>query len=215
MPDTSDLHRQVRELKRKHQEEAVLRNDGQEDGSIFWSKKVEQDLKHDKMVRLDDETVRREREAELERVRARRCCTDPSSTVLAAARGRASADASSVFIGQAVDALCIKDACRRRDHGYCFGLQLVHHLPTQNSAEHTTLGTVNRSNVSHVLSMTVCITPAVDMQASCAEHTVQSTVGDLVRHTDARMTGSIVLRSLCAGSRMKQSLQGGRKTSVS
>jgi hypothetical protein len=74
MPDTS-VHRHVRDLKRKHEEEAVLRNDGEEHGSstIFWSKKIENDLKHNKAVRVDDEALRREREAELERVRARRC----------------------------------------------------------------------------------------------------------------------------------------------
>jgi hypothetical protein len=74
MPDTN-VHRQVRDLKRKHQEEAVLRNDGEEHGNstIFWSKKIESDLKHHKVVRVDDEVLRREREAELERVRARRC----------------------------------------------------------------------------------------------------------------------------------------------
>lgn len=74
MPDASNVHRQVRDLKRKHEEEAVLRNDGEEGSSaIFWSKKIEQDIKHDKAIRVDDNTIRREREAELERVRARRC----------------------------------------------------------------------------------------------------------------------------------------------
>lgn len=74
MVDTSNVQRQVRDLKRKHQEEAVLRDAGEQDGSsIFWSKKVEQDLKQGKSVRMDDDGIRREREAELERVRARRC----------------------------------------------------------------------------------------------------------------------------------------------
>ena len=74
MPDTSNVHQRVRELKRKHQEEAVLRDEGEEGSStIFWSKKVEHDIKNDKAVRIDDEALRREREAELERVRARRC----------------------------------------------------------------------------------------------------------------------------------------------
>jgi hypothetical protein len=75
MTDTTNLHQRVRDLKRKHQEEAVLRNGGEDDGgsTIFWSKKVEQELKQHKVLRPDDEALRREREAELERVRARRC----------------------------------------------------------------------------------------------------------------------------------------------
>ena len=82
MPDTSNVHRQVRDLKRKHQEEAVLRDEGEEGASaIFWSKKIQHDITNDKMVRIHDELLRREREVELERVRARRCLSQTSTAV--------------------------------------------------------------------------------------------------------------------------------------
>eukprot|EP00892_Ulva_mutabilis_P006653 jgi/Ulvmu1/435/UM001_0442.1 len=67
----TDYGSQVRELKRKHREQAIL-SGNPEDTGIFWDKKVERDLKQHKAVQLDDASLRREREAELERVRARR-----------------------------------------------------------------------------------------------------------------------------------------------
>lgn len=67
----SDAHSQVRELKRKHREKAILSGNPEEAG-FFWEKKVERDIKQKKGYQEDDESVRREREAELERVRARR-----------------------------------------------------------------------------------------------------------------------------------------------
>lgn len=69
---SSDYSTQVRELKRKHREKAILSGNA-EDSGIFWEKKVERDLKQHKAFQEDDASVRREREAELERVRARRC----------------------------------------------------------------------------------------------------------------------------------------------
>lgn len=68
---SSDANSQVRELKRKHREKAIL-SGNPEDAGFFWDKKVERDIKQKKGFQEDDDAVRREREAELERVRARR-----------------------------------------------------------------------------------------------------------------------------------------------
>lgn len=68
---SGDAVSQVRELKRKHREKAILSGNPDESG-FFWDKKVERDLKQNKVVQGDDDAVRRERDAELERVRARR-----------------------------------------------------------------------------------------------------------------------------------------------
>lgn len=65
------VHAQVSSLKRKHQQEAVLAGEAT-NGSLFWSKKVEQDIRSG-AASLDAQELERERNAELERVRARRC----------------------------------------------------------------------------------------------------------------------------------------------
>ena len=70
--DDADVRHTVNSLKRKHQQEAVLAG---EDGpsTLFWSKKVEQDVKSGAGANTDKNQLAREREAELQRVRARRC----------------------------------------------------------------------------------------------------------------------------------------------
>lgn len=68
-----DVKHAVRDLKRKHQQDAVLA--GEEGGStLFWDKKVEQDLRAGaRPDTWDPQQQARERELELLRVRARRC----------------------------------------------------------------------------------------------------------------------------------------------
>lgn len=70
--DEADVRHTVNSLKRKHQQEAVLAGeDGA--GTLFWGKKVEQDVRSGAGASVDKEQLAREREAELQRVRARRC----------------------------------------------------------------------------------------------------------------------------------------------
>lgn len=66
-----EVRHQVGSLKRRHQHDAVLAGD--EGGTLFWSKKVEQDIKSGiGTTNLDSRELAKEREAELQRVRARR-----------------------------------------------------------------------------------------------------------------------------------------------
>ena len=66
-----DVHAQVSSLKRRHQQEAVLAGEAAS-SSLFWAKKVEQDIRAG-AAGADSQQLERERNAELERVRARRC----------------------------------------------------------------------------------------------------------------------------------------------
>ena len=68
--DDDDIQHQISSLKRKHQQETVLAGD-ESGGSLFWSKKVENDIRSGAAAQ-DAQQLAREREAELERVRARR-----------------------------------------------------------------------------------------------------------------------------------------------
>ena len=67
-----DVVKKVTDLKRRHQHEAVLAGDD-DPGTLFWSKKVERDLKSGGgQGQVDVRELAREREAELQRVRMRR-----------------------------------------------------------------------------------------------------------------------------------------------
>ena len=72
-----DIRHKVRSLERKHQQEAVLAGEDGPD-TLFWSKKVERDMQSGAgTAAVDSRELAREREQELQRVRARRCapCT--------------------------------------------------------------------------------------------------------------------------------------------
>jgi hypothetical protein len=70
--DDGDVRHTVDSLKRRHQQEAVLAGE-EAPATLFWSKKVERDLKSGASAKFDAQQLAREREAELQRVRARRC----------------------------------------------------------------------------------------------------------------------------------------------
>ena len=68
-------------MERKHKQEAVLAGE-EGPGSLFWTKKVEQDVKRGAEAHVDTSELAREREAELQRVQARRCVAKHKTTCL-------------------------------------------------------------------------------------------------------------------------------------
>jgi hypothetical protein len=70
--DSEDVHHQVNLLRKKHQQAALLSGDDPSH-TLFWTKKVERDVKQGSgQPSLEPQHIARERERELERVRARR-----------------------------------------------------------------------------------------------------------------------------------------------
>lgn len=126
-----DVKHAVRDLKRKHQQDAVLAGDD-EGSTLFWTKKVEQDLKTGtKADAWDPQQQARERELELLRVRARRCVF-PSDAALSQKRDQVHAESKHSGtprrLHSSVRKLGTMLACRHSEALMLCGVQIQQHV---------------------------------------------------------------------------------------